>query len=286
MKLLRIKKSQTRATLQVDLTGILNDPILGTHENSIVFKTALEDAIKYQSKKFAKHCHPDVESSIGDFPISVQFKNPHVLKEYISILNSINDNSERIYKNLINSRYMTPIANLNAFKEHLFVAILEEIVDHNKKHKTMSFIDVEKSPYTLKIKTNLKELNFFHSFVSSNFHTNFIECMVKQFNDYSITYQPNDNLVVTVVSDKVSSIVVTANNQKTINNLAQICQKLNKESNKIYDIATTNMALGYFQKEEALTEQFTNLIDGFLVKEIMEQHLPNNNTSTGKRLKI
>jgi hypothetical protein len=284
MRLLRIKKSATRATLQVDLTGIIKHPILGTHENSIVFKSAFEDAIKYHTYNFAKDCHPNVEFSIGDFPISIQFKNPHVLKEYIGILNGINEGSERIYKKLINSQYLTEIANINAFKEHLYASVLEEIVEHNKNHKTMSFIEVEKSPYSIHIKPNLKELKFVNTFISSNFQTCFIESMVKQLNDYSITYQPNDNLLITVVSDKVSSVVVvTANNQETINDLAQICKKLNQESNKIYDIATTNVALSYFQKESTLTEKFTNLIDGFLVREIMEQHLPSNNNSIAKK---
>jgi hypothetical protein len=287
MKFLRIKKSQTRATIQIDLTHILKHPILGIDENLDKFKYSFKEAIKSHTSKLALHCYPHVEHSIDDLSLSVQFKNESVLKDYICMLQSINNNSDRIYQKLIDSPHIIKGQNINihAFKENIFFSMRDEIVDYKKKQK-LSFINAEQTTFNLKITPNFQEITFINFFVSGKIKICFMDCVVQQLNNYSEIYHPNENLTISVNKEKDPYILITSNNKDAISYLSNLFKKLDNESNKIYDIATTNLHISYSQKEQALTEDFTNFLNGFFVKEIMDNHLPNKNNNSNKKLKI
>jgi hypothetical protein len=284
MKFLKLKKNKHSINIKFDLTSILNDPLLGNENNLDNFKTAFEDSIKYYAEKFSRP-NSDVNFGTGNSSFSIQFDNDNLLQDYISILDSINNNSKRIYKRLVDSGNIITTSNLNTFIEHFYASLFKEIIEYNKT-LDLKFLEIETTPFSLKVSTNLKEINFIDPSIGNNYNMCFTECVTKQFNDYAKTYHPNEDLFISVLYKELQYLVITSNNNNTITYLANICEKLNNQSNKIYEIAINDIHLSYFEKEDSLTEQFSKLINGFISKEVMEQHLPSNNTSTGKRLKI
>jgi hypothetical protein len=287
MKFLRIRKSQTRATVQVDLTHIIKDPILGIDENLRKFKSSIEDAIKSHASKLALHCYPHVEHSIDSHFLSIEFKDYFVLKEFINILQSINNNSDKIYQNLISSPYMNEDKSMNiqAFKENVYISMLDEIVEY-KKRQSLTFINIEKTPHSLKIIPNFQDIVFINYFIGARVKMCFMDCITQQLNNYAGTYHPNENIIISSNEDKLPHILITSNNTDAISYLSNFFKKLNNQSNEIYDIATTDLHISYSQKETALNTGFNNLFNGFFVREVMNDHLPINNNTSTKRVKL
>lgn len=286
MKFLKIKKHKHQVNIQVQLTDILKDPTLGNERNLENFTIGLEDGIKYYAEKFTKHYYPESSFDIGENPFSIKIDNSQALEEYTNILHYINNNSENIYKKLISSKDINESSNLNTFIEHFYSYIFNEIIDY-KKTQNLEFIKVEQTQHNLKIRIDVKDLNFINAFLGSTLSNCAGGSILKNLNNYSENYQSNEKLISTIIRyDNDPHILVTSNDKQVINYLGELYKKLNKSSQYLYELSTTDLHKDFFQKEKNLAEQFSKFFDSFLAKEIMEHHLPINNNSNQRKLKL
>jgi len=284
MNFLKIKTSKNKIKINLDFKGIDNIPFFQNQDNKFDFSLALKDAIKYEADQFTSYESYNKQFYINDGPFYLECSEEKHVTDFSNILESINNNAEKIWTKFslkINEAHPDQDYDLNTFIDTLYKCFFEEVITYNK-NSDLKFLDISHDNDMIMVSMPFIELHRIENDLPSLFKNTFISVIEKQFPNIMETYYPESQLTI----EKNPSLLLQSNDHNCIQYFINLLDKINKQSNKMYEIALHDLDTPPFLKEDLLVEKLTTLLNRFIETEVLDEHMPLNNSIEKKKLKL
>jgi hypothetical protein len=258
---------QNESTLLIKLT----EPYLNHKDGVSSFVSlAFYESLKYHCENFAKLYYVNEPIVIDNVDsVKIYATNKKMLKELTTIFSNTNkaSNLYEIFDKHLNKYTIDSIHN---FFSNI---IWEEIIDFNR-HKKLNFITSANEDSAISIKFTSAALEHLDTEKNVEFIGSFLDALMEKLMFLGKNYYPKTEFLI-------ERSKVISNDQHFLQYIAHLIDKVNSQSNHIYEMS-------YSQKGEyyPMRDEFYDFFCGFMEKQILEDKLVVNPESQKKKPKI
>jgi len=269
MKFIKLKQSPFEIEISLNFSDFMSNADI---DEKSVLHSSFSLAVKHQFSLFLKFHYPEAELKFSSHPIiKIQGNDNDCLNYIFEVLNKLNEQSKEIIADIYKKRQLFSFDDL---KLQFDQNINQQIRNKNQK-QNLQFLEIKQNDLEINVKFELNELSHLNMLQSLEYINVTRDAIKEQFEIYNKSYCPDENISIHTQPD----LVITGNNKKTIDYLVNILNRVNNQSNYIYEQVLND-------RKGNLKEEFSFYFNSFIAQEILSDYLPNTSQINKKKNKV
>ncbi len=269
MKLLQIKKSPFEIEIQFDFLEFMPDADI---DEASIIHNSFSLSAKHQFGYLSKFFYPESELKFSTHPtIKIKSHDNDCLGHILKIINSVNNKSDEIIKEIYGIRQNIASDNLQEIYDHY----ISNEISHDIRKSDLQFLDITLKDLSINVGFNLKELSHLNVIQSLEYINTTRDAIKEQFEIYNRSYCPKEIIDI----QTLPILKIQCSKQETVNYLLTVLQRINNQSNHIYEQVLND-------KKGNLKAEFSSFFNSYIAQEILSDYLPKNSIDKKKKNKV